>query len=470
MALTWQQQIDRGGLTVKGAKADIEQAMHMHRIVTTTRKRGGDFESQAGALATAVQESGVRNLRGGDRDSAGLFQQRASMGWGSYAQITNPDYAVNKFLDTFLGYRRRGEAWLIASHKTQKSAFASAPAKWFGEAQRATRWFLGAGANASPATGLGVSGSFTMSGSSETREQPYEFSRGSVDKKDENSVECAKRLADEVEWRFFSRRGVVWFCSEDWLIAQPPFYRLSALSQGVNSQEFEWEVRTRSPNEATLRVVAKRYALAPGDCVEFVDSGPGNGKWLVVSTRNKRGNPVVEVALRRVKRKLPEPAAEQRTTTNVTVGSSFAAVGGFGGDVSGAEPRAARAYQAAQAMSNRNIPYSQANRYLVDGMPGADCSSSTSWVLLKAGIPLPGNARAGTWAPVSGSYVNWGASGPGRYMTIYTNPEHIWIRWNGVGSAWRFDTSSYGSGGNGPKQRSTPRPTAGFVARHWPGT
>src|SRR5256885_734450 len=34
------------------------------------------------ALATAMQESGLRNLPGGDRDSAGLFQQRPSEGWG----------------------------------------------------------------------------------------------------------------------------------------------------------------------------------------------------------------------------------------------------------------------------------------------------------------------------------------------------------------------------------------------------
>src|SRR3954465_7677379 len=35
------------------------------------------------ALATAEQESKIRNLHGGDRDSLGLFQQRPSQGWGT---------------------------------------------------------------------------------------------------------------------------------------------------------------------------------------------------------------------------------------------------------------------------------------------------------------------------------------------------------------------------------------------------
>lgn len=49
------------------------------------------------ALATALQESGLRNLPGGDRDSAGLFQQRPSQGWGTYAEVTDPVQASRAF-------------------------------------------------------------------------------------------------------------------------------------------------------------------------------------------------------------------------------------------------------------------------------------------------------------------------------------------------------------------------------------
>jgi hypothetical protein len=49
------------------------------------------------ALATARQESGIRNLDYGDRDSVGLFQQRPSQGWGSEKQLMDPYYATTKF-------------------------------------------------------------------------------------------------------------------------------------------------------------------------------------------------------------------------------------------------------------------------------------------------------------------------------------------------------------------------------------
>lgn len=49
------------------------------------------------AVATAIQESKLVNLTGGDRDSGGLFQQRPSTGWGSRAEVTNPVLAARAF-------------------------------------------------------------------------------------------------------------------------------------------------------------------------------------------------------------------------------------------------------------------------------------------------------------------------------------------------------------------------------------
>ncbi|GAA5119696.1 M23 family metallopeptidase [Haloechinothrix salitolerans] len=49
------------------------------------------------AVATAITESGLRNLNYGDRDSLGLFQQRPSMGWGNPQQVTDPTYAATQF-------------------------------------------------------------------------------------------------------------------------------------------------------------------------------------------------------------------------------------------------------------------------------------------------------------------------------------------------------------------------------------
>ena len=49
------------------------------------------------AISTALQESGLRNLDYGDRDSLGLMQQRPSAGWGAPSQVTNPAYAARAF-------------------------------------------------------------------------------------------------------------------------------------------------------------------------------------------------------------------------------------------------------------------------------------------------------------------------------------------------------------------------------------
>jgi len=49
------------------------------------------------ALATAMQESKLENLDGGDRDSIGLFQQRPSQGWGTPENIADPRYAAVGF-------------------------------------------------------------------------------------------------------------------------------------------------------------------------------------------------------------------------------------------------------------------------------------------------------------------------------------------------------------------------------------
>lgn len=49
------------------------------------------------ALATAYQESGIRNLDHGDRDSLGLFQQRPSKGWGTPEDIRDPWHASDAF-------------------------------------------------------------------------------------------------------------------------------------------------------------------------------------------------------------------------------------------------------------------------------------------------------------------------------------------------------------------------------------
>lgn len=79
-----------------------EQLMNAGAIIGQGMEMGLDDQTIAAALATALMESGLRNLDYGDRDSVGLFQQRPSQGWGTPAQINDPKYAARKFFEAYM--------------------------------------------------------------------------------------------------------------------------------------------------------------------------------------------------------------------------------------------------------------------------------------------------------------------------------------------------------------------------------
>lgn len=66
-------------------------------IISIGEKRGFTRRSIEVAVATAIQETKLENLPGGDRDSLGVFQQRPSQDWGTPEQIMDPVYATNAF-------------------------------------------------------------------------------------------------------------------------------------------------------------------------------------------------------------------------------------------------------------------------------------------------------------------------------------------------------------------------------------
>lgn len=112
---------------------------------------------EAIALATALQESDLRNLSYGDRDSLGLFQQRPSQGWGTPAQILDPVHASRQFYTHLLqvpGWRSMPTTQ--AAQAVQRSAFPDAYAKWDGEARA-----LAAALTGAPACAPGDSGDNT---------------------------------------------------------------------------------------------------------------------------------------------------------------------------------------------------------------------------------------------------------------------------------------------------------------------
>jgi hypothetical protein len=122
-----------GRCTIAGLSMTLtaEQVANAATIARVGRDRGLPERAIVIALATAQQESRLRNLDYGDRDSLGLFQQRPSAGWGSEAQVQDPVYAAGKFYDHLVGVPgwQTGRLTEVAQ-SVQRSGFPEAYEQW----------------------------------------------------------------------------------------------------------------------------------------------------------------------------------------------------------------------------------------------------------------------------------------------------------------------------------------------------
>lgn len=160
------------------------------------------------ALATALRESGLRNLSHGDRDSLGVFQQRPSQGWGTQAQIMTPTYAANAFYASLV----RVPGWQKlsvndAAQAVQRSALPKAYAQWEPNARALAGAFTGS-----------APGTFTC------RSQRF----------DANAPPLRSTLAAEMPTAKLDARAATpqgWAVSS-WLVARAGAHRINAISFG----------------------------------------------------------------------------------------------------------------------------------------------------------------------------------------------------------------------------------------------
>ena len=87
-----------------------------------------------------------------------------------------------------------------------------------------------------------------------------------------------------------------------------------------------------------------------------------------------------------------------------------------------------------------------------------DCSGTVSYVLHAAGLLSQSMDSTG--------FESWGKGGRGRWITVYTNPDHAFIEIAGI----RFDTSAaqdpHPAPGSGPRWRPVVSDSGGFESRH----
>lgn len=110
---------------------DAVQLQHASTIDAVGLARGLPERARIIAIATAWQESSLRNIDHGDLDSLGLFQQRESQGWGDPEQLMDPVYAAGEFYDHLLKVSGWQQMSLTeAAQAVQRSGYPDAYAKW----------------------------------------------------------------------------------------------------------------------------------------------------------------------------------------------------------------------------------------------------------------------------------------------------------------------------------------------------
>lgn len=116
-----------------GVARDLSEAQQRNAELIAEVGRSMDVPARGWvvAIATAMQESRLRNVDYGDRDSVGLFQQRPSQGWGTPAEILDPRHAARQFYTNL----RQVEDWknlpvTDAAQRVQRSAFPLAYQQW----------------------------------------------------------------------------------------------------------------------------------------------------------------------------------------------------------------------------------------------------------------------------------------------------------------------------------------------------
>ena len=128
-----------------------------------------------------------------------------------------------------------------------------------------------------------------------------------------------------------------------------------------------------------------------------------------------------------------------------------------------APPQVQQAIWAANRIQDKPYRYGGGHAEIED--EGYDCSGTVSYALHHAGLletPLD-----------SGSFMRWGDSGKGEWITIYTNPGHAYA----VIAGLRLDTSMANISSahrrkfkkateKGPRWRPTARSSRGYKKRH----
>jgi hypothetical protein len=427
-------------IMIKRTKAEKEQLKNADTILQVGKSLSADTFTQATAIATAIQESSLRNLFGGDRDSIGLFQQRPSQGWGTRAEISDPATAAHKFFERAVPNRKKYPNYpmgrLAATvqnpvvSRTPGSKYEHDVAQWNAEADAIyNAW---SGTSEFPDT-LG------------TDTKVYEFHRGGAGHKGEDSWQCLQRLADEVKWRCFCIGMTVYFMPDRDLYKARPIDTVSEADVDIDWINFDYDLG-KDVTHAEVQCHQRRWVAPPGACVMIEDMGPVNGRWIVSDISRSLYNDDTTISLIKPVKPLPEPIGSG-TASNTGLKTS----GGLSGEFA---VRIGRQWVTPKYAKSAGYVYGAGHGYTYDQIlngnpqPPFDCSSFTRICWVKGGhIDIGGDtygqmahAKATSWQQ------GHGIAPPGGWLAgdlLFPHEKHVALA-TGEGTTIQAKGSAYG--------------------------
>jgi len=310
----WAKQV----LKVKNHPATPEQKQNAKIIIATAedmrKKQSIRRKVIVSAIMTAIVESELINLSGGDGTSAGLFQQ-IDKGWGSYEDRTDPETATRSYMNHAIALDKQEPnlSYNDLCYGVQRCdvKYKNRYGVWRWEAEKYVNAYgLTGGDEDGPASSANAQHASLPGGGGN---EEFFFWRGEIYdragkkyRKPENSWSCIQRLADEVDWHAFFVSGTFYFLSEDDMLQQQPMAVITEFMEGITSVDGDVDTNKKV---ATLTIGARvgRWISPPGSVVVVQNMGPWNGRWIVSEFERSLFDLNANITLTKGLPSLPEP-------------------------------------------------------------------------------------------------------------------------------------------------------------------
>lgn len=303
------------GLTVRGQPSTVEQLNNASIILDTGVSLGASRKVLVCSIMTAIDESNIINLTGGDRDSVGIFQQRASQGWPATRNIPTDAKAF------FVAAMKvaRDNPFLNYNDVCQDTQHSGTPLAYGAFQDEAEKFVDAYGITGGDIASDPSAGNNQKTGALTTLAEPgagYFFTRGTVSTdtsgqvvlQPEGSWQCITRLAAEVGWRAFCVSGAIYFISDADLFLSKPFMVISEDDEGIDWIDYDYDEGKRQ-SVVTITAHLARWSAPPGSTVIVRDMGIPNGKHLVSQIDRSLYDTVATITLIKPQPVLPEPTS-----------------------------------------------------------------------------------------------------------------------------------------------------------------